>query len=767
MIADIFVDRYIKSNDAPNFFSYKYDDKKFSYLKVGSKVIIPFGKNNDPILGVVINIRDDVEDEFELKEIYECEKELYLSAQQFKIAEFISSNTDCNYIQAIKLFFPPGSFNKVEKRYVLNNDIRKTLGIKNFVIYDKQYKNFSEEHKKIIMDNSEVQFFSNKTRKDIKSFSFKISNTDESLTKKQKEIIDYIIKFGIEQISELVDEGFSLNSINNLIKKKVITLTTSVKKVDEYKKLELNPEQKNVYETILESEYNKFLIHGITGSGKTEIYLQLAEKFVREGKSVLVLVPEIALTTQIIKRFEGRFKQSIAIIHSGLSISEKLSEYEKIRNGEVKIIIGARSALFAPFKDLGLIVIDEEHDSSYISQMTPKYNSIEVASFISEKFNVKLVLGSATPSLNTFYDCLQGKIKLLSLSKRANNISLPEIIPVNMSNELSKGNFSIFSNKLVSLIKENLDNGFQTILLINKRGFSSFINCRSCGHTIKCPHCDISMTYHKHLNRLVCHYCGYTSKIPEKCPKCSSNKIKDFGVGTEQVETSLRKILKNARIARMDRDTMKSLKNYEDIYEGMNSHKIDILIGTQMIAKGFDFKNVTLVGILATDMMLNLPDYRSNEWSFQLFNQVSGRAGRGKIKGKVVLQTYESNNFVIKAALNNDFNQFAKKELMIRKNHLYPPFSDVYVVRFENRDNKIVQEDIYNQYRIISDYIKTNDLKILIEKPMPCMITKIKDKYRWQFIIKSLDKDKEKIIMCLKTLLKKQAILEINPINML
>lgn len=465
--------------------------------------------------------------------------------------------------------------------------------------------------------------------------------------------------------------------------------------------------------------------------------MQLIEEALKNDKSSILLVPEISLTPQTVNRFMSRFgKEKIAVLHSKLSIGERFDEWHKINSGKAKIVIGARSAIFAPVKDLGLIIIDEEHDSSYKSEMTPRYDAKEVARFICKESNVPLILGSATPDIDTYYRAQNEEIMLLELTKRANNSSLPEIEIVDLREELAKGNKTMISTKLYSEIEKNLENKKQTILYLNRRGFSTFVMCRKCGYTVKCKNCNINLTYHSNNKKLKCHYCGYEEKILTECPECGSNQIRYFGTGTQKLEFEINKIFPNASTIRMDIDTVSKKNSHEQILEKFKSENIDILIGTQMIVKGHHFPNVTLVGVVAADGSLNIDDFRANERTFQILTQVAGRAGREKEKGRVVIQTYNPDNFSIECAKDQDYKLFYNTEVALRKQLKYPPFCDIIVIGFTSSEEK----EVINAAETIHAYLKNRVIKenigIILYKALPSPIDKIKNKYRWRILIK-------------------------------
>ena len=485
-----------------------------------------------------------------------------------------------------------------------------------------------------------------------------------------------------------------------------------------------------------------------------------------------MLVPEISLTPQMINRFIERFgKDIIAVLHSKLSVGERHDSWERIEEGEARIIIGARSAIFAPVCNLGIIIIDEEHDPSYKSEMAPRYNAKEVANQIAEYNSIPLLLGSATPDIVTFYKAQNEDIELLTLSKRANNSSLPNIQLVDLKQELANGNRTMISVKLYKLIQENLKNKKQTILFLNRRGFSTFIMCRDCGYVAKCKNCNISLTYHKKEEKLKCHYCGYEEGIHKICPECGSKKIKYFGTGTQKLELEINKIFPNASTIRMDIDTVTKKNSHEEILERFNKEQIDILIGTQMIVKGHHFPNVTLVGVVSADGSLNIDDYRASERTFDLLVQVAGRAGRERQQGNV--QTYNPDNYSIQYAKKQNYDDFYNIEIKLRNQLRYPPFCDIIMFGISGEMEEVVSKTANKLYKELKESIEQEELIANILKPLPAPIDKIKNRYRWRIIIKAKVNDKliDIINECLynKELLKNNAriIADINPTNMM
>lgn len=450
-----------------------------------------------------------------------------------------------------------------------------------------------------------------------------------------------------------------------------------------------------------------------------------------------MLVPEISLTPQTVDRFLSRFgEEKIAVLHSKLSVGERYDQWQKIERGEAKIVIGARSAIFAPVKDLGLIIIDEEHDDSYKSEMSPRYDTKEIATYLAKENNVPVVLGSATPDISTYYKAQNKEIELLELTKRANKSELPEVEVVDLRNELASGNKTMISKPLYEAIEENLKNKKQTILFLNRRGFSTFIMCRDCGYTAKCKNCDITLTYHLKENKLKCHYCGYETEALNVCPECKSKNIRYFGTGTQKLEEQIKELFPQATTIRMDVDTVTKKNSHEDILKKFKDDNIDILIGTQMVVKGHHFPNVTLVGVIAADSSLNIDDYRAHERTFQILTQVAGRAGRGKDKGKVIIQTYNPDNFSIECAKMQNYRLFYNTEIMLRKQLKYPPFCDIIVIGISAENKEIAFKVTEELHKYLKNRVINENIGIMLYKGMPAPVDKIKNKYRFRIIIK-------------------------------
>ncbi len=557
----------------------------------------------------------------------------------------------------------------------------------------------------------------------------------------------------------------------------------TIKNKEITQKLQLTKEQQNAYEkveaSLQENQYQTFLLYGVTGSGKTEVYLQLIQEALEKGKTAILLVPEISLTPQMLDRFIARFgKEELAVLHSKLSIGERHDEWERIKEGKARIVIGARSAIFAPLEKLGIIIIDEEHDSSYKSEANPKYDAKEVAKRIAKQKNCPLVLGSATPDIRTYQAALEEEktaITLLPLTQRANQSTLPTVQVVDLKEELMNGNRSMLSMDLYTAIEENLKQKRQTILFLNRRGYSTFIMCRNCGYTVKCRNCNISMTYHSYEKKLKCHYCGYEEKIVSECPECHSDKIRYFGTGTQKLEQEIQKQFPEASTIRMDIDTVTKKNSHEEILSKFKKEDIDILIGTQMVVKGHHFPKVTLVGVIAADSSLNIDDYRANERTFQILTQVAGRAGREKLPGKVIIQSYNPENFTIQCAKEQNYEKFYETEIALRKQLKYPPFCDIIVVNFNSTmeaEIKRVSKWVYEALKRDLEPIEESHFRVF--QPMPAPIDKIQNRYRWRIIIKgNMTKQANELLnQCLQEVYQKnlkntRITIDVNPNNMM
>lgn len=677
-------------------FTYIVPESLRNTIELGFRIKVPFGMGNKKVYGFIIRLfEDNIGENNNLKEIYELSDSYpILRKEDIELLDFMREKYLCTYLEGIKAIIPTGILKGVKTKV-------------NVVLYS----------------GKELQ---GKFNKEPYISIFNAAKVNSG-------------KYNKSELSKLYN--FSLSSINTMLKQgylsdeKVIVSRYNDRSFEKYSERILNREQKQAVEIINGSENNIFLIHGITGSGKTEIYMKLVNEAIKNNKESIILVPEISLTPQMVERFKGRFGKDIAVFHSKLSEGERFDEWLRVKNKQVKVAIGARSAVFLPFNNLSYIIIDEEHENSYKSDSDPKYLAFDIAKYRCEFENAKLILGSATPSLETYYKVEEGKIKLITLKNRADNAILPHIEAVDMREELLMQNKSIFSRKLYEEMENALANKEQIILFLNRRGFSTFVSCRKCGFVFKCSKCDIALTYHHEDNTLNCHYCGMKRKITNICPKCKSNYVKYFGIGTEKIEQEVKKIFPSAKTLRMDFDTTRKKNSYEEIYNSFKNHEADLLIGTQMIAKGLDFKGVTLVGVLAADLSLNVPDFRSAERTFQLITQVSGRAGRGEKEGKVIVQTYTPDNYSIQFSLINDYLGFYNREASIRKDMNYPPYSKILLINLSSKKESLLIKYIQNIGIILKNTLKEND-KIEMLGPCPCAISRINDFYRWQIILK-------------------------------
>ncbi|MBE6049413.1 MAG: primosomal protein N' [Clostridium sp.] len=694
LYAEVIINSDAVEIDRP--FTYKVKDEHNEIIQVGHRVQVSFGKGNRLVEGFVIGLKcDGVENIKRIKKISNIlDPEPILSRDDLKLIDFLREEYMCKYIDAIRTIIPVGLMSGLKNKQKIVICYVRPL--------DEKYS--SKENYKTLSE-------------------FVLKNNGEfTKTELHKEH-----GFSIYTINKLIQEGF-------LEAQDKVVYRYNNRVYNEDEKNILNEEQLQAFNNIMKSDKKGFLLKGVTGSGKTEVYMNLVSEILKEGKSAIMLVPEIALTPQMIERFKGRFGKNVSLFHSRLSQGERYDEWFRIKRGEVSLVVGARSAIFLPLHDLGLIIVDEEHENTYKSDHNPKYNTREVAKFLSEIKGCKYILGSATPSIESYYDAKMGKLELVQINNRVSNRPLPDIEIVDMREELKNRNMSLLSRRLQEEIEENLKKGEQTILFLNRRGFSTFVSCRSCGYVFKCPECDVSMTYHRN-GYLVCHFCGRAKKEVKVCPECGSKYVKFFGAGTERVQEEVQKLFPKARVLRMDVDTTRKKDSHEEIYNSFKNGEGDILIGTQMVSKGLDFKNVTLVGILAADISLNIPDYRAAERTYQIITQVAGRAGRGDKKGKVIVQTYSPENASLRYAIGNKYEELFNEEIKIRKIMNYPPFSKIFLINAQSKNEIKIKKFMH----ILSEKLRTLELEkenIEILGPTPCIITRIKENYRWQIILK-------------------------------
>ncbi len=697
MYAQVIIEITAKAVDKT--FTYKIPENLEGKVCVGSRVKVPFA--HQTLEGFVLKTSNTTDTEYEMKEILELiDEEPILNEEMLKLGKIISNRTLCSLISAYQAMLPKA----LKAKSGTNIKIKK------------------EKYLVLLQEKSKIEEYINTCRYE-----------------NQIEILKYLLKEKEKHITKID------SSTRTLIKKKLITLETREAYRLHYqtnssdKKLILNEEQKKVVEKVLNSKNTNqtFLLYGITGSGKTEVYMNIIEGVIKEGKGAIVLVPEISLTPQIVERFICRFGDDVAILHSGLNDGEKYDEYRKIINQKVHIVVGARSAIFAPISSIGVIIIDEEHSATYKQENHPRYHARDIAIIRSKYHNCPVVLGSATPSLESMARAGNKVYNLLTLTKRAGKGSLPKVYIADMREEIKKNNF-IFSEILDKKIKEKLSKKEQIILLLNRRGYSSIESCNNCGEVMKCPNCDISLTYHKTSEMLRCHYCGYAIKKYTECPKCKSHDLKDYGLGTQKLEEELKKRY-DAKIIRMDMDTTSKKGAHQKIIEDFEQQKYDILVGTQMIAKGLDFPRVTLVGVINADASLNVPDFRSSERTFQLLCQVSGRAGRAELKGEVIIQTYNKDHYSILYSQYHDYFSFYKEEMKIRKKLNYSPYYYMILVKISTKD----YEKSFEEANVIGEYLRKNlSPTTYILGPAMASVFRIDNIYYQQCIIKYQHDDK-------------------------
>lgn len=662
-------------------------------IKIGVRVRIPFG--NMILDGFVLGISDNSSyDNSKIKDIINViDEEPVLNKEMLLLGKYMSDNLLASLSSCYQVMLPKA----------LKAEVKSNIKIK-YDRYLHRIKSIEEIDRYI--DNCKYESQIN--------LLCKLKEGDILITKMSSSI-NTIIKYGFASIIYEECKRYKYDGISN------------------YKRVNLTDKQRLVSDTIISSfgKSDTFLLYGVTGSGKTEVYMDVIEKAINNGKSAIMLVPEIGLTPQIVGKFISRFGNVISVLHSKLSDSERYDEYRKITDGEAKIVIGTRSAIFVPFNNIGVIIIDEEHTSSYKQDNNPRYSAINVAEWRSKYHNCPLVLGSATPSLESFAKAGNHVYKLLSLTERAGGSVLPIVNIVDMKEEVKKGNF-ILSDMLKNKISEVLSKGEQAIILLNRRGYSSTISCKECGYVYKCPNCDITYTYHKSSNNLKCHYCGYSMVLPNKCSICGSDNLKDYGLGTEKLEETLNSLYK-AKIVRMDVDTTSKKGQHQKIIDDFEEHKYDILIGTQMIAKGLDFPLVTLVGVVSIDSSLTSPDYRASENTFQLLSQVSGRAGRSESKGEVIIQTFNPDHYAITLAKNHDYIDFYKEEMKIRKMLKYSPYYYMVLVSITSKDYELG----FKEANKIGSYIRNNiSSDSIVLGPTMANMFKVNNIYHYQIIIK-------------------------------
>lgn len=692
MIAKVLVE--INNINVDKTFDYIVPFEYIEKIKIGMRVKVPFASRE--LEGFVLDLVNNADDNYELKEIISIvDAEPILNNELLHLGQFMSKKYFSTLISCYQTMLPKAL--KAQNKTTINKKMIKYVEL--------------------------------------------CSNSFPKLKPNQEKIVEYLRINGKVKKEEV--NKISVSGVNTLIKNGIIIeslieeyrlVTKDINKEKETFKLTV--EQQEAKNKILsQTQSSVFLLHGVTGSGKTVVYMEIVEEMLNRGKDSIFLVPEISLTPQMVYHFKSRFGDEVAVLHSRLSEGEKYDEYRKIVEGKVHIVVGARSAVFAPFKNLGAIIIDEEHTTSYKQDNNPKYSAIEIAIERAKNNNAIVILGSATPSLETYARSIKGLYTLVELKHRVNTNNLPLVEIVDMSKEKHRG--SIFSSRLITEVNKRLEEHEQIILLLNRRGYSSFITCSNCGYTAKCPHCDITLTYHKTSNTLRCHYCGYADKMNDICPSCGEKAIKTLGTGTEKVEEEIKKVF-NARVVRMDLDTTSKKGSHEKIITAFKNHEYDILLGTQMIAKGLDFSNVTLVGVINADTSLMIPNYRSNEYTFQLLMQTAGRSGRGEKNGSVIIQTFNPEHYAITLASKHDYIDFFKQEMEVRRKLSYPPYYYLIYIKVIGKDYNKISVESNKIASILTRELKNS--KIL--GPTTCSVFKLNGLFRFGIIIKYKKEEK-------------------------
>lgn len=758
MIANVIVD--VNSKRVDKVFDYHVPENLQSSIQVGQRVAVPFGPRK--IQGFIINLSQETNyDTSKLKDIIAIQDiKPELTEELIALSEWMAHTHISKRISVLDVMLPSA----VKGKY------KKVLKLVNHDVVDQQLKSYFKNDSITLQKAQDLNILPLMLPYIAEGHIIEDSEVTQQNKIKKVQCVqfnqDYDIDHAIEmcksdnhkeilaivndepngyEITTLGDMGYSRAMVNTLVKKGFLIKFEQEQLRDPYRnkvfyedqKKTLHKEQQNAFDKInhciQNNQKDTFLIHGVTGSGKTEVYLQLIEQVLNKGKEAILLVPEIALTPQMVERFKSRFGDEVAVLHSGLSQGEKYDEWRRIKNNEARVSVGARSSIFAPFKHLGIIIIDEEHEQTYKQEDYPRYHAREIADKRAEYHQCPVVLGSATPSLESYARAEKGVYQLLKMTTRANLNDMPVTTIINMRDELANGNRSMFSNELAEKIQEKINKGEQIVLFLNRRGHSNFMLCRDCGHVPMCPNCDISLTYHKFNDQLKCHYCGYQEPAINICPSCGSEHIREMGVGTQKVEELLYQKFENAKVIRMDVDTTSRKGAHEKLLNQFKNGEANILLGTQMIAKGLDFPNITLVGVLNADTLLNLPDFRSSEKTYQLITQVSGRAGRSDKKGEVIIQTYNPDHYALQCAKKNDYQTFYETEMTFRKLAKYPPYFYMIHIGFQHESLNFVLKESKHIHKIL---LQSLTPRSYVLGPSPSPIARINNQYRFQILIK-------------------------------
>lgn len=758
-------------------------DMQFSYLvpncidlKCGCRVLVPFGRGNKPRIGMVMSL--DEKDGKNLKYITEAIDETpVLSEEMLEMASYLHDHTFCTYFDAVKTMLPPAMGIKADEKFRLNGDFSdysalseraaeflETLGsIPKSDVTDTIMKNIAENGRHItdeLLDCGAV-LSDNIFRQAVGDAQVKMIRLSEEylnfpekfdLTPKQRKAAEFLSEYGSASVREVAYMcGFTESVVKRLAaggaaEEYDMEVLRSVGNFSDEREnpenIVLSAEQQSVHDEVMQrlekQLYGVFLLHGVTGSGKTSVFEKLIFDTVSMGKQALLLIPEIGLTPQVLDRFSMLFGKRVAVIHSGLSMGQRLDEYKRIKRSEADIVIGTRSAVFAPLDNIGIIIIDEEGERSYKSDSSPRYMTHDIAKYRCRYHNAVLLLASATPSVESYYFAEKGIYKLLEMKKRYGRSLLPNVEIVDMNNERTEGNPSEFSRRLTEEVNINLRRGEQSILLLNRRGYHTMISCCDCSQPLYCPNCSIPLTFHKKNNKLMCHYCGYASDMITVCPNCGSTRLRSMGFGTQKMEEELSRLFPSARILRMDADTTFSRYSYEKSFSAFRNGEYDIMIGTQMIGKGLDFPNVTLVGVLSVDKALYAGDFRSYERTFSLITQVVGRGGRGERRGRAVLQTFVPEHYVMNLAAEQNYKEFYKEEIALRRAMVFPPICDMCIFCLTGSDEDAVQLAADAVIRIMDDMLRKLQPKtpVRVLGPVKAAYGRLNGKYRRRIIMK-------------------------------
>ncbi len=768
LIARVVVDQAVYRIDKPYDYLLPND---LSKAKPGSRVLVPFGNGIGTRQGLIVEVvgATDLPSEKLKSVIALLDEEPILNDEMLKLAEILKKRTFCTYFDAIKILLPVGISLKTVISYGIceefqgsvNEDEARILAyLRNSMALferDKLLKDFGFQRDSKILENlykkGALVRSDTASRKmgdaAVKMVRLTSAFDDVKLTKKQSEIVELLKQTGECSVKEICYfTGLTQGVVKTLEKNGVVEIFEQ----EYYRKpynyspsektaIKLMGEQQEAFDRLL-SEYDKGysanLLFGVTGSGKTQVFLKMADKVVEKGLGVIVMVPEIALTPQTISIFNKRYGDNVAVFHSAMSLGQRMDEWKRVKNGDALVAIGTRSAVFAPFEKLGLIIIDEEQEHTYKSEQSPKFHARDVARFRASFNNCMLIMASATPSVESFSMALSGKYNLLKLKHRYGSAKLPEVVTVDMKNELFEGNKSIISRYLSDSITEVLKTKKQAILLLNRRGHNTFVSCASCGEVVTCPNCSISMTYHSANGRLLCHYCGHSIPYSSKCSVCGGEHMKYLGVGTQKVEEELKTLYPSARILRMDADSTMTKNAYEKSLTAFSNGEYDIMLGTQMVAKGLDFPNVTLVGVLSSDRSMYSDDFRSFEKTFSLLTQVVGRSGRGNSPGKAVIQTIDPDNNIIKLSAIQDYEAFYDSEILNRKLMIYPPYCDLAQIVIQSESRQSASDSAFLVFGLIKEKVENefSDVKINILGPAIANVPKVNNKYRFRLLVK-------------------------------